>query len=573
MTSSLLKFEIGPVQDFIAQARSTRDLWSGSYLVSWLMAAGIRRFLANDGAELVFPKKEGQPLLDTSLPSHSAGLLTPNLPNIFVGIVQGDAVKMANVIRDAINAEWRNIADAVWRQRKSYELLEGSKARFDAQVERHLSISWVVTPITGTDQAAYAHDYRLNGWQLDAVRQTRNFPAWSSGGWETTGCEKDSLSGREEAVVGGKDWQALVSNEYAHLFKHPDHLGAANVIKRVWHRAFLMQRNEGFKVSEIKAALGPFKIRSTRAIAARDDKSDDEENAELEQGEKYLAAIAFDGDAIGAWGAGEFLLAGSDLHKHHQALSTCLSQFALGLVRPKIEKVIVGRGGQKIALGQLIYAGGDDVVALVPADVALEVAEELRTAFRIATQDIHGQDDKGKAIQPDASVGIAIAHFKSPLQDVIRMAKDAEKHAKNTIGRSSFSVTLIKRSGETEAWGARWGSGGLQLHEGIATAMADGRLSGKFPHRVIELLEPYLTTHPGSTRRGNIVDFQVHEVIQQEFGHALGRQRIGAGGQELLPLLETYLSALGSDPQTCLKAVIGLCRSVAFTQRNRPTKS
>ncbi len=41
MSKSLLKLQIGPVQESIAQARSTRDLWSGSYLLSWLMAAGI----------------------------------------------------------------------------------------------------------------------------------------------------------------------------------------------------------------------------------------------------------------------------------------------------------------------------------------------------------------------------------------------------------------------------------------------------------------------------------------------------------------------------------------------------
>lgn len=38
---AFLKFQIGPVQDFISQARSTCDLWSGSYLLSWLMAAGL----------------------------------------------------------------------------------------------------------------------------------------------------------------------------------------------------------------------------------------------------------------------------------------------------------------------------------------------------------------------------------------------------------------------------------------------------------------------------------------------------------------------------------------------------
>ena len=37
----LLVFQLGPVQDFIAQARSTRDLWSGSFMLSWLMAHAL----------------------------------------------------------------------------------------------------------------------------------------------------------------------------------------------------------------------------------------------------------------------------------------------------------------------------------------------------------------------------------------------------------------------------------------------------------------------------------------------------------------------------------------------------
>ncbi len=37
---AFLKFQLGPVQDFIAAARSIRDLWSGSFLLSWLMGRG-----------------------------------------------------------------------------------------------------------------------------------------------------------------------------------------------------------------------------------------------------------------------------------------------------------------------------------------------------------------------------------------------------------------------------------------------------------------------------------------------------------------------------------------------------
>jgi hypothetical protein len=34
--SKLFFFQLGPVHEFISQARSTRDLWSGSYQVSWM---------------------------------------------------------------------------------------------------------------------------------------------------------------------------------------------------------------------------------------------------------------------------------------------------------------------------------------------------------------------------------------------------------------------------------------------------------------------------------------------------------------------------------------------------------
>lgn len=49
---ALLKLQIGPVQDFIAQARSTRDLWSGSSGLNWCLFAcqyeSTRRSIAKE---------------------------------------------------------------------------------------------------------------------------------------------------------------------------------------------------------------------------------------------------------------------------------------------------------------------------------------------------------------------------------------------------------------------------------------------------------------------------------------------------------------------------------------------
>ena len=65
---ALLSFSLGPVQAFIASARSLRDLWTGSYLLSWLTFAAMRPVLEACGpAAVVSPALRGNPLLDRYL--------------------------------------------------------------------------------------------------------------------------------------------------------------------------------------------------------------------------------------------------------------------------------------------------------------------------------------------------------------------------------------------------------------------------------------------------------------------------------------------------------------------------
>lgn len=557
MCQSLVKIQIGPVQDFIAAARSTRDLWSGSYLLSWLVAAGIRAL--PEGAELIFPNPEGQPLLKKD-PSDQTDLLIPNLPNLFIAQVAGDPASAAKAVKVAIEKEWQTIAGAVWEQRAHFDLPDSAEARYHAQVARHLSLAWQATPLGGDYTAAY----RLNGWHLDAVRQTRDFIAWDS---VTGPGEKDSLTGKEEALIGGTDFQKKLANrggEYAALFaKHNDHLGAVSIIKRCWHLAYL------------KTKCRNFPIRSIPAIAARRNTLDDNDTSgDSGGGDKYIAAIAFDGDSIGKWVGGDDLpdrTDQTDLSDHHRTFSAALSNFALKRVRAIVEP-------QGEWLGQLIYAGGDDVVCLVPADAALEVVAKLRAAFRNATSTI--KDKHGHS--PDASAGIAIGHIHAPLQDLIREAQKAEKRAKNTVGRPAFSVTLMKRSGEISHWGSQWESGGLALYQAIHEGLAVGKLSAKFPHRVCQLLEPYLIQRPDPTDpsdRSDLPGLDAANLVTREFAFAISRQSAAGTAREnevaLLPLLRQYLEKISlirpissSLTQPLLTAVIGLCTTVAFAARN-----
>lgn len=602
--TTLLKFQIGPVQEFIAQARSTRDLWSGSYLLSWLTAAGIRKAISM-GGEPVFPDPAEQPLLDIARAANEndhAALLIPNLPNLFVVRLGGP--EQASAVANEIEAEWSRICTAVWDQGAHFEMRGDSRERFFAQAARLLSVSWQVT--SGVN---YAEAYQQNGWQLDAVRQSRNFAAW-----DATGplIEKDSLSGREEAILGGDEYRKKMANwktehaggvrgHYAALFaKHADLLGAVSIIKRCWHLAYLNHAHTPrLKVHQLK-------IRSIPAIAARQTTLDDEElPQEKTLGDRYIAAIAFDGDSIGKWVSGSFLTDTSKLETHHQVFSRAVSNFARG-VREIVHEAADGTNKEhrpvKVPLGQLIYAGGDDVVALVPADAALKVVVALREAFLKATESIQGMEERKMPdgstgrfpVRPDASAGIAIAHIKAPLQDLIRAAQSAEKRAKNTVGRPAFSITTMKRSGEISEWGARWESGGHELYGKIAALLASGDLTSRFPHRVCQLLEPYLTQRTGLMQGSDASDFKAGEIILIEFAHAVERQSkkaaAAANWQALRPMLEGYLEKVSrhlrdtappsgepdkrhSEPQELLRAVIGLCVSVGFACRIFSTDS
>jgi CRISPR-associated protein Cmr2 len=109
---AFLLFTLGPVQEFIAPARNTRDLWSASYLLSYLIGAALRQIALDFGPDhILFPNLLNQPILDLLLRNelwnhiktasgaelwkafgyYSQGgkhrLLIPSLPNRFLAIL------------------------------------------------------------------------------------------------------------------------------------------------------------------------------------------------------------------------------------------------------------------------------------------------------------------------------------------------------------------------------------------------------------------------------------------------------------------------------------------------------
>lgn len=76
MTTHLLALTVGPVQDFIAAARRTRDLWFGSYLLSEVSKAAAKAVGDHVGInKLIFPAPNNDADLQRGSPLNVANVI------------------------------------------------------------------------------------------------------------------------------------------------------------------------------------------------------------------------------------------------------------------------------------------------------------------------------------------------------------------------------------------------------------------------------------------------------------------------------------------------------------------
>lgn len=121
----LLSFKLSPVQSFIEQARSTRDVFTGSFLLAWLVFQAMEPVLESYGpTAFVYPYLRETPLMDWWLKKQGvpgipdSDVLRANYPNRFVALIaDGEedwaAQRMAEEVVKRCRAAWAKIASAV----------------------------------------------------------------------------------------------------------------------------------------------------------------------------------------------------------------------------------------------------------------------------------------------------------------------------------------------------------------------------------------------------------------------------------------------------------------------------
>jgi CRISPR-associated protein len=142
----------------------------------------------------------------------------------------------------------------------------------------------------------------------------------------------------------------------------------------------------------------------------------------------YLAVVAQDADHLGERLA-EFPV-GTDPAGWHQQVSDALREAAVR------QREVVERAG---TFGRVIYAGGDDLLALTPSATALSCVRDVNAAFR----------DRLSEWLPDATASAAIVYFHAswPLQSAVTAVQKLLKEAKQA-GRPGLGLAVLRRGGE-----------------------------------------------------------------------------------------------------------------------------
>ena len=561
---AFLLFAIGPVQDFIATARRTHDLWAGSRLLSLLMVDALKK-AEEAGATPIFP-----------LPN-AAGEWPKSVPNRAVLEVPSttDGKELGALMENAVQEAWRRIEQGVKGRFSSYvpkdEKYDGWDQLWQTQNKGWLERYWITWPA----QANYPAGYQTASEMLDARKRLRPISPRVEEG------EKCTLSGVMAALPDPKlsreamrnFWQAVrtqvkkAGNISETAVRRGEQLCSVSIVKRFADAHTILQDEKRRFPSTSSIAAADFRLALLQnwsavqnEVAAWMDAADRLElptfntpepiaclrsAAQMAAGNGAERFLKYDGDylypdfytesrILEAWGEEEKdrltdkqkkkLQKLSGAAKALRALYTACQKTEPPIVPPSPYYAVLKMDGDDMgktlsnkigsaakhrefsgrlarfaqndvpaiveedAPGALVYAGGDDALALLPVSHALPVAETLRRRF---VEKLSDDSPEGWG-ELHASTGLVFVHHQAPLQTAVRQATTMEKAAKSKkkYGRNAIAVKLLRRSGEPHEMGSKWmvGTGTplpvADVMEKVRQSMVQNELAAKFAYEV-----------------------------------------------------------------------------------------
>ena len=607
MAENLILFTITPVQKLITTARKTEDLWLGSYILSHLNATAINQIHAKEGVKIIYPSIGKASPFDAWQKADITHPSFPNLylalsEKLPIEVLT-DTMKY---VETAVQCEFEKIArHAIEIFAKTVKDDEGTwdntyaNKLFNKQIKNYLEIYWVVSGRCGEE---YKRWYAQTGTRLASAKNCRSFEQVKEKGRKCSLCGEREIfhDGKKQEPM--ERW-GLFAQKRPKYCRQGEALCTVCLTKRLAGEYFGKKRPEikdrSFP-STSEVATADFKLRIAKDKDAKEkyerfveavntlqdsnnnqlevtvdpvpklkneleswnidgdwffEESFSEHNLERYYGVKrsaqsseiaksdtlrrdlikqigfepsrYYAVIVLDGD-----GMGETISRAEDWEAHTE-ISKELNKYT-----KEVRKI-----AEEKNLGKLIYAGGDDVLALANLRDSLEILRQLRCKF--PNLNIQGNPES------TASAGVCIAHCKVPLSDVLNRARTMEREAKSVPGKNALGIALLKHSGNISQTVFKWkykvsdakNIDMIKVCQNLVELIKTGDISKKFIYTFRDEFTR-LVNRDGALELPGIVESELKRLIRRATSDKVRsdadvQERIDNSVQDLIPLLDS----------------------------------
>lgn len=517
--TSVLHFTMGPVQSFVSQSRRTRDLWSSSFLLSYLIGCGMSK-LVEKGATIIMPQVEDDPLF-RKIQDEARSHKTQEQPNVgslpnrfqaqFAGTDETYIQAAAQEAKQHIQTAWEEIAQVVWNDcvQQAASKGQGTSDIWQRQIKSCWDIQWVIgddptlldrrknwrlyTPSEEPgDKCTLMQDWQeLSGyvraqnpgsrqhqdqfWQairhqvgrLDLRDQERLsaialikrlFPKVSK---KAIGWDVQSSAWPSTSYIAAIPWLAGVmknqaSIDQARLFvqeiQNNEAIPAAGLWReqplqipslQAWHQEPLLRLDGRLFYANAWENGEPFDQEGTpedyapalKALKALYQSPQGDTGKRLGPPSPYYGLLLMDGDSLGAL---------------NRSLGAGVSK-GLAHFTKEVKRVVREHDGV------VVYAGGDDLLAMLPVPQTLGCASAVAKLYQEAFQVTLQGDYETYREQATISAGVVFAHAHVPLYNVLREAHSLlDDVAKDKCGRASIAVSVWKPSGRMCQYSSTW---------------------------------------------------------------------------------------------------------------------
>ena len=539
-----LDVSIGPVQGFVSQSRRTRDLWGSSFLLAFLSAHAMRG-AEQAGGRIVQPLLEEDRLyawVCGDRQGHPPRIGT--VPNHFVVDVSGAVEPVASAAEAALREAWRTICNSVWERFVVHAVPagRGTEAIWKRQTESFWEVAWTAgrsehggrmlarrklwrthrPPDEPGDKCTMMHDLQEISGHVGAGHHKRQKEFWTRVGSRlgsldlqaserlsaiamvkrlfpkqavcdaALGWPVDASHWRSTLSIGALPWIRAVTEaaprqarEYAQAVSR--HVGDV-FPERAPSAGYNVQATGEFPKLDANYLHREFVASERRCPLSADATQADRQKLDALLEKIYIAETK-DGTQLGPPPVFyALLLADGDR----------MGDLVSRLGGPSVSRALASFTGNVAGIverhdGVTVYAGGDDVLAMLPAAGALQCADALSKSLWAAFAESDAEH------QATLSVAVVFAHVRLPLRSVLQEAHRLfDDVAKDGNGRNSLAAGVLKPGGRHAQWVGTWtrptanGARAVTLIEALVCQLKNNTttpgLSSALVYRIRELL-------------------------------------------------------------------------------------